>query len=420
MLKHKIIHSRTEPSKPFRFRVFFCAFFSLALAAGCTALPNTGPRPTAFEEKAQWEHKPEKTESETSTDGSNIASSDDLPFVLVDVTPKVVETLLSYGDTNYFRGAFTDRSPPTDVVLGVGDIVRLTIFEAGAGGLFIASNSSANGGNFITLPDQEVGQNGTISVPYGDKKGDGGIIKVQGRRIAEVQADIQERLMNKAIEPQVVVTIVKRNSNLFSVIGEVNSPGRYSIDQAGMRIMDALSIAGGPKNNDYNTLITLQRGSGSATARLSTVLSRMENNIFVQPNDLIAVKKDERFYNVLGATKINSRIPFEAENVTVADALAKAGGLDSQLSDPETVVVLRREELPILDAMSVKLDGKRGAEPMATVYRINLAEPAGMFLAQKMQLRHDDVVYVSTHPFNDISKIVGIIRDVLLIKLIRD
>ena len=59
-------------------------------------------------------------------------------------------------------------------------------------------------------------------------------------------------------------------------------------------------------------------------------------------------------------------------------------------------------------------------EPIPTVYRFNFTQPSGMFLAQKMQLRNDDVVFVSTHTFSDFSKLLSVVRDILLIRLIDD
>lgn len=390
------------------------AIMAQGLLTACVMLPGAGPSADSFD-GAKWQYVPAMEE-----DGQT-----SLPFVLIDVDSKVLETLTTAGDTTYFVGAFTDRSPPANIFLGVGDVIRITIFEAGPGGLFSsAGTASASGANSITLPDQEVDQTGRISVPYADKNGDGGVINVVGKRLAEVQSDVLKRLMNRAIEPQVIVTAVKRTSNLYSVIGDVNAPGRFSIDQGGIRILDALSAAGGTKSRDlntlqdYNTLITLQRGTTSATMRLSALLHQAENNIFVQPNDTIAIKKDERYYNVLGATHTNSRVAFDAETVTVADALAKAGGLNGELAEPEAVVIFRREAPEALTGMGIALDGATAAAPVPTVYRFNLTEPSGMFLAQKMPLHQDDVLYVSNHPFNDVAKVLGVFRDVLLIKLI--
>jgi polysaccharide export outer membrane protein len=391
------------------------AWLALALCAllitACGALPSGGPKLATLNEEAEWKYTtPESAEG----------LPDALPFVLVDADPRVLETLVESRDASYFVGQFSDRSPPTDVAFGVGDTVRVTIFEAGAGGLFIPTSGTSHGGNFVTLPDQEVDQTGNISVPYAGKDGGPGLIKVHGMRAAEVQADIQQRLLNKAIEPQVIVSLVKRTSNQYSVMGDVHAPGRFGLEQSGVRILDALSAAGGPRNNDYNTLITLQRGESSATARLSTLLRDTQNNIFVQPNDLLAVKKDERFYNVLGATKSNSRMAFEAENVTLADALARSGGLEDQKAEPQGVVVFRRESQDTLKKLELAFGEPAADAAVPTVYRFDLSQPSGMFLAQKMPIHHNDVIYVAYHPFNDVSRIVSAFRDVLIFSLIND
>lgn len=373
---------------------------------GCGAVPSDGPRPGAFQGEAK-EHVP-------------ISENDDakLPFVLVDVDNKSLSVLRTADTLSYFSGAFTDRRDSADIRIGLGDILRITIFEAGSGGLFVPTGGTLSNGNYVSIPDQEVDRTGSITVPYAALKGDSGVIQVHNRRPIEVKAEIEQRLANRAIEPQAVVTIVNRTSNLYSIIGDVSSPGRYSVTQSGIRILDALGMAGGPKASDYNTMITLQRESGTASARLSTLVKEPENNIFVQPNDIIMVKKDERFYNVFGSTGSNNRYAFEAESLTVADALAKAGGLDDKRAQPNSVVIFRREDPQTLRNIGASLASFEDAKVVPTVYRLNLTQPSGFFLAQKMPLQHDDIVYVSPHPFSDASKLLTLLRDILLIRLI--
>jgi len=76
--------------------------------------------------------------------------------------------------------------PPPRITLGVGDVVSVTIFEAGPGGLFVPSDAGARPGNFVTLPDQVVDTNGNITVPYA------GTIRALGRTPAAVQEAINE------------------------------------------------------------------------------------------------------------------------------------------------------------------------------------------------------------------------------------
>jgi protein involved in polysaccharide export with SLBB domain len=80
------------------------------------------------------------------------------------------------------------RAPlPRGIMLGIGDIVSVTIFEP-PGGLFVPSDPGARPGNFVTLPNQIVDSNGNITVPYA------GTIPAAGRTPSEVQQAINEAL----------------------------------------------------------------------------------------------------------------------------------------------------------------------------------------------------------------------------------
>ena len=97
---------------------------------------------------------------------------------------------------------FRDRSGPSDIRFGVGDILSVTIFEASSGGLFIPAEASVRPGNFVTIPNQAVDMNGNVSVPYA------GTIRARGRTPVEVQQAIVDALKNRAIDPQVIVSVV--------------------------------------------------------------------------------------------------------------------------------------------------------------------------------------------------------------------
>jgi polysaccharide biosynthesis/export protein len=92
------------------------------------------------------------------------------------------------------------------VRLGVGDVLGITIFEAGAGGLFIPAETPVRRGNYVTLPDQEVDVQGNISVPYA------GPIRAQARTAVELQAAIVDALKDIALKPQAVVSLVAQRA----------------------------------------------------------------------------------------------------------------------------------------------------------------------------------------------------------------
>ena len=171
-------------------------------------------------------------------------------------------------------GAFTDRRRPTPIVFGIGDTISVTIFEAAAGGLFIPAEAGVRPGNFVTLPDQTVDNNGNISVPYA------GSIRTAGRTNVQVQNEIVDRIRNRAIEPQVVVAITQQRTSLISVFGEVNTPVRYPAATigAGDRITDAITRAGGIRGQGYETWVLLERGGRRATVPFANLVYEPGNN----------------------------------------------------------------------------------------------------------------------------------------------
>jgi polysaccharide export outer membrane protein len=98
------------------------------------------------------------------------------------------------------------------------------------------------------------------------------------------------------------------------------------------------------------------------------------------------------------------------------------GGLDLQNSEAHSVLIYREEKRELLQDIGARIEQNefRDREDIPTVYRVNLKDPRGLFVAQNMQLRHGDMVYVDNHPIAGLSRILTIVRDILLIRLIND
>ena len=217
--------------------------------------------------------------------------SDRLPYALVKLTPKIVDILAQ--NAPRLSSAFTDRRPPGDIRFGIGDIVSVTIFEAAAGGLFIPSEASVRPGNFITLPNQSVDAKGNISIPYA------GVIQAKGRTPVEVQQLIVDALKNRAIEPQVVISMVDQRTSMISVLGEVNRPERFPASPAGEHLLDAITRAGGPKAQGFDTWVMLERDGHRATVPFGALVYEPSNNIFVRPNDTIYLYSEPQTLSLL-------------------------------------------------------------------------------------------------------------------------
>jgi polysaccharide biosynthesis/export protein len=360
-----------------------CALGGVLILQGCSLMPADGPQSSDIT-------------------GSHGADPDHLPYALVKLTPKIVDILAQNGPR--LSSVFSDRRPPGDIRFGIGDIVSVTIFEAAAGGLFIPSEASVRPGNFITLPNQSVDANGNISVPYA------GAIHAKGRTSVEVQQAIVDALKNRAIEPQVVISMVDQRTSMISVLGEVNHPDRFPASSAGEHLLDAITRAGGPKAQGFDTWVMLERDGRRATAPFGALVYEPSNNIFVRPNDTIYVYSEPQTFVAFGAvagsaTAVQGQFSFGAWRISLAEAVAKAGGLNDATADPASVFLYRGETCQLAKQLGVDCRNFAGTI-IPVIYQVNFRDPAGYFLATRFDMRNKDVLYVSNAVSVETSKVL--------------
>ncbi len=373
---------------------------SLALTlGGCTLIPNDGPSSFGVR-MASYDHvrTRDADRSETKVD-----------FVLIDANKRVVKALANMRNIQ-FEGSFSTRAPRPDIRIGVGDTITISIFEAGAGGLFTPTGVTLSQGNFVTLPAQEVDGSGRIKAPYA------GWIEVAGRRVQDAEREIEKKLKNRAIEPQVVMNVTTRTANLVTVLGDVDSPGRFPIGLGSPRVdrvLDALGQAGGAEFQDYETLVTLTRGSKKATVRLSAITRSPRNDVYLYPDDVLFVQRDQRFFTVFGATGQQARLTFDQERLTVADGLGRANGLSDDVADPRWLVLYRTEKREIVEDLGANIPEQyHSATHIPVVYRFNLRNPEGFFFAKHIDMRNNDLLYASNAPIIGYSKLNAVIGQV--------
>lgn len=105
-------------------------------------------------------------------------------------------------------------------------------------GQISASKSSGSvSGSSQGISGYTVDEKGMIDFPVLGK------IEIAGKNREEVAAFIKEELLSKNLVKDPVVTVEYMNL-CISVLGEVNSPGRYSIDRDKVTLLDAISMAG--------------------------------------------------------------------------------------------------------------------------------------------------------------------------------
>ena len=347
------------------------------LLGGCSLMPTTGP----------------------SSIDINSGVSPTVPYALVKLTTETVSTISHY-EPRGLAGAFPDKQlQPTKIRFGIGDVVSVTIFEASAGGLFIPTEAGVRPGNFVTIPDQTVDNDGNISVPYA------GLVKAAGRFNGEIQQDIVNRIKNRAIEPQVVVSLSQQRTSLVSVFGEVNTPVRYPAAASGAmdRITDAITRSGGIKGQGYETWVMLQRGTRRATVPFANLVYEPSNNIYVQPGDRVYVYREQQKFIAYGAAGQQGTFNFDAWRINLAEAVGKAGGLVDGLADPGTVYLYRAEPREVAELLGVDITKFTG-ELIPVIFSISFRDPGGYFLATNFQMRNQDIVYIANATSVEVTK----------------
>ena len=349
-----------------------------------------------------------------STDATPVTKS--LPYALVTVTPEVVEKLTQYEPR--FSNSFTDRRPPLAFRFDVGDIVNVTIFESAAGGLFIPREASVRPGNFVTLPTQAVDDKGNIAVPYA------GFIRAKGRTPAEVQQAIVDALHEKAIEPQVVVSLAEQKTSLISVLGEVNRPNQYPASMVGERILATITRAGGPAAKGFDAFVTLERQGRRATVPFGALVYEPSNNIYARAGDTIYVYTEPQTFLVFGASGggvlsaggvgavAGAQYKFDAWRISLAEAVAKAGGLSDAVAEPAYVFLYRGEPREVAGHLGVDC-AKFEGPIIPVIYNLNLRDPAGYFLARSFEIRNKDVIYISNATSVQITKFLFYLRTIM-------
>jgi len=116
----------------------------------------------------------------------------------------------------------------TDYVFGSGDVASISIFELFNEGVMFSNQ-------FV------ITETGKISIP------DVGVVEATGLTESQLEEEIKQILSPNILkEPTVTVTLLRSQSQLFSILGSgIPQPGRYQIPRYDYRLSDALATAGG-------------------------------------------------------------------------------------------------------------------------------------------------------------------------------
>lgn len=283
------------------------------------------------------------------------------------------------------------------IVIGIGDRMIINIWEASADGLFSTIEKKQ------TPIDVTVDENGNIFIPYV------GQIDVVGMSVERVRQSVEAGLRGKAVEPQVQVMLTSNVGHKATIFGDVAQPGRYDIPISGLRLIEAIAQAGGAAQASFETEVTIVRGEVSGTIRLDEVMRQSSNNVWLMPRDTVQVAHKPRTFTAFGAVTSKKQIPFNAETITLVEALAQSGGLNDNLADAGGVFLFRFESPARLGSANVQVPATLVEGKAATIYRLDFNQPQSFFLAHSFMMQDKDIIYVANAPAAEFRKFVSTI-----------
>jgi len=199
--------------------------------------------------------------------------------------------------------------------LGPGDGVRVTVFQ---------------------YPDltteTRISQGGTITFPLV------GEVKIGGLTTAAAGTEIARQLKRGKymLNPQVTVVMTELRSRQVSILGQVNKPGRYALDEMSAKLTDVLALAGGVNEVGADTVHIVLNRDGK-TERMEIDIGAMvrsgdlSKNIDIRNGDTIYVQRAPVFY-IYGEVRRAGSYRFE-KNMTVMQAISLGGGLTERATE---------------------------------------------------------------------------------------
>lgn len=361
--------------------------------SACQLVPGQGPLTSEIVENAGRSAK--ELSLPHATVFGLLTMDSDAARVLSQYRARTLSTRFGFG---------TGRS---SAAIGVGDQLKVTIFEAGSDGLFSTTDTKQVSIDLVVQPD------GTGAIPYvGD-------VRFAGRTLSQARATIKAGLEGKAVQPDVIVTAVGTASRTVTVSGAVRAAGLIPLSLDGSQIAEVIAKAGGNAAEPYETQVTVMRGNKIAQVLYSSIIENSSENIYVYPGDQIFLTRDPQTFTVLGEAISNKRIEFGSRSLNLAEAVALAGGGSDNRVDAKGYFVYRFEQREVMEAVLGREKFRellaKGMEPdefnrYPIVYQFDMSKPDSLFVAQNFRINSRDVVYLSRHPVVDLAKFVAVVQ----------
>lgn len=259
----------------------------------------------------------------------------------------------AFAQTSPSASASAPAAKP-EAVLGVGDIVKVTVYQ----------NPD------LTVDGARISETSQINFPLI------GSVLIGGLTVSAAEAKIAKGLRDGGfvLRPQVTIQVGQIRSSVVSVLGQVAKPGRYPIEAVGTKVSEMVAVAGGvvPGGADVVTLVGVRNGrSIKLDIDMPAILQsgKAELDLVVENGDIIYADRGPTAY-IYGEVQRPGQFKLE-RGMSLMQALAASGGLTAR-GTQRGIKVHRRD-----------------ASGAVTILDIDLNDPVG----------RDDVIYVKESLF---------------------
>ena len=350
--------------------------------AGCAALPRGGPATADLVASGEGQDRLDGLVAPLTAEAAALAAPE---------------------EEKGFPAAFLAAGEIDPDRLGVDDVLDVTIWEGGEGGLLNET------GGATTLEAIAVDGTGRVYIPFV------GPVQAAGGTPEQLRERIRAALEPMTLTPQVDVRLRETRSRAVTVQGAVARPGLYVIDRPVARLTPLLALAGGASLPPEQTEVTLRRGALSGAVTLEDLYADAALDVALAPGDRIVLNAVRERFIVLGATRLQGEVAFPTRRLSLLRAIGAARGLIDIDADPTGVFVFRWEDPAVADALLAgpPPEGLPAGPGRPIVYRLNLTQPEALFTAQAFRMRDGDAIFVTNAPLTELRKFFQLFNTVL-------
>lgn len=344
-----------------RWKALFAAVLSSFLLAACSISPGVYMGP------------PERVSQSLEEDGAPPGALKPITADLIRSYDQMSTEMVRSQIQHLFGKAEPYRVGPGDILnIVVWNHPELALTPAGAStsAVITGVNELGNGYN--------VGPDGTIQFPFT------GLVHVAGLNEFQIRERLTQRLSAYVNNPQITVRVQAYRAGRIYVDGEVRNPGVQPITDIPMTLPEAINRAGGfTPEADRSSILLTRDGISTPIDLPELTRSNIDpSRILLRNGDLLrVVSRQESKVYLMGDVYFPTAYVMHDGNITLAQALGEAGGVNPESGDPQQVYVIRR-----------------GTDGNPEIFHMDAGRPAAYVLAADFRLKPRDIVFVDPAP----------------------